>query len=105
MPDLDGYTRDPFDGFLDDRTLQDLAPDGSLLDTPSARRWFELLRQGLSESVYTYQLPLSQAARPESGAMDRDLLMFSSYSYLGLIGDPPTTSCTGWSLSGSERWC
>lgn len=61
--------------------------EGSLLDRPDVRRWFELFRQGLPESLYTYQLPLSRAARPESGALGRDLLMFSSYSYLGLIGD------------------
>lgn len=85
--DLAGYTRDPFDGFFDGREVDALVGEGTLLDTPDVRRWFELFRRGLPESLYTYQLPLSRAARPESGALDRDLLMFSSYSYLGLIGD------------------
>ncbi len=86
--DLDGYTRDPFQGFFDGRSVDEMVGVGSLLDTPEARRWFDLLGQGLPHALYTYQLPLSRAARPESSAFERDLLMFSSYSYLGLIGDP-----------------
>ena len=86
--DLAAYTRDPFGGFFDGRDPGDLVPPGTLLDTPEVHRWFDLMRRGLPESLYTYQLPLARAARPESGALGRDLLMFSSYSYLGLIGDP-----------------
>jgi len=52
------------------------------------RRWFELFAKGLPESLYTFQLPLSQASGPESAALGRPILMFSSYSYLGLIGHP-----------------
>ncbi|HUG40548.1 MAG TPA: aminotransferase class I/II-fold pyridoxal phosphate-dependent enzyme [Longimicrobiales bacterium] len=86
--DLAGYTRDPFHGFFDGRSVDELVGEGTLLDTPAVRRWFDLMQRGLPQSLYTYQLPLSRAARPESGALGRDLLMFSSYSYLGLIGDP-----------------
>ena len=86
--DLAAYTRDPFGGFFDGRDPGELVPPGTLLDTPEVHRWFDLMRRGLPESLYTYQLPLARAARPESGALGRDLLMFSSYSYLGLIGDP-----------------
>ena len=74
---------------------------GTLLDTPAVRRWFELFHRGLPESLYTYQLPLGQAARPESGALGEDLLMFSSYSYLGLIGDPRIATEVG---SAVERY-
>jgi 8-amino-7-oxononanoate synthase len=68
--------------------VEELIPPGSLLDIDGARQWFELFQRGLPHSLYTYQLPLSRAAKPESGAFGEDLLMFSSYSYLGLIGDP-----------------
>jgi 8-amino-7-oxononanoate synthase len=85
---LAGHTRDPFGGFFDGRSVDELIEAGSLLDIAGARQWFELFHRGLPHSLYTYQLPLSRAAGPESAAFDRDLLMFSSYSYLGLIGDP-----------------
>jgi 8-amino-7-oxononanoate synthase len=82
------YTRDPFHGYFDGRPLDELIEPGSLLDIEGARQWFDLFQRGLPHSLYTYQLPLSRAARPESAAFERELLMFSSYSYLGLIGDP-----------------
>jgi 8-amino-7-oxononanoate synthase len=82
------YTRDPFDGYFDGRPVEELVPAGSLLDTEGVRQWFDLFHRGLPHSLYTYQLPLGRAARPESAAFDREILMFSSYSYLGLIGDP-----------------
>lgn len=85
---LGAYTRDPFHGFLEGRTVEDLIEPGSLLDVPSARRWFELMIDGVAQDVYTFQLPLSQASGPESRAFDSPLVMFSSYSYLGLIGHP-----------------
>jgi 8-amino-7-oxononanoate synthase len=89
---LDAYTRDPFGGYFDGRPVDELIQPGSLLDRPAVRQWFELFHRGLPHSLYTYQLPLSRAARPESAAFDRELLMFSSYSYLGLIGDPRVTA-------------
>lgn len=52
------------------------------------RRWFELFAAGLPNSLYTYQLPLSRKAGPNSAALGAELVMFSSYSYLGLIGHP-----------------
>jgi 8-amino-7-oxononanoate synthase len=85
---LAAYTGDPFDGFFaQGRTVDDIIGTGTLLDTDNVRQWFGLFHEGLPHSLYTYQLPLSRAARPESAAFDRELLMFSSYSYLGLIGD------------------
>jgi 8-amino-7-oxononanoate synthase len=85
---LANYTRDPFGGLFHGRPVDDLIDAGSLLDIDAARQWFELFHRGLPHSLYTYQLPLSRAARPESAAFGQELLMFSSYSYLGLIGDP-----------------
>jgi 8-amino-7-oxononanoate synthase len=84
---LNAYTRDPFGGYFDGHTLNDLVPPGSLLDTPNVRRWFELFAAGLPHSLYTYQLPLSRASGPSSVALDAELVLFSTYSYLGLIGN------------------
>jgi 8-amino-7-oxononanoate synthase len=81
------YTRDPFHGFFD-REIGDIVPDGSLLDHPNVKRWFGLFAAGLPQSLYTYQLPLSIASGPRSASLGERFVMFSSYSYLGLIGNP-----------------
>jgi 8-amino-7-oxononanoate synthase len=86
--DLAAYTRDPFLGYFEGRTVEEIMPAGSLLDHPNVRRWFELFSAGLPHSLYTYQLPLTVASGPDSAALGRELVMFSSYSYLGLIGHP-----------------
>lgn len=85
---LHEYTRDPFLGYFEDRSVDDMAPAGSLLDHPNVRRWFELFAAGLPHSLYTYQLPLTRASGPRSAALGEPLVMFSIYSYLGLIGHP-----------------
>jgi 8-amino-7-oxononanoate synthase len=85
---LADFTRDPFDGFFDGRTVDDILTPGSLLDTPAVRRWFELFAAGLPHSLYTYQLPLSIASGPDTEALGVPLILFSTYSYLGLIGHP-----------------
>lgn len=82
------YARDPFQGFFEGRTVEELIERGSLLDTPAVRRWYEIFARGLPESLYTFQLPLDRAAGPRSEALGQEILMFSSYSYLGLIGHP-----------------
>src|SRR5690606_23085006 len=85
---LADYTRDPFHGFFEGRNGDRLIEPGSLLDTPNVRRWFDTFRAGLPQSLYTYQLPLERRSGPESAVLGSPLVMFSSYSYLGLIGHP-----------------
>ena len=68
--------------------MAELLAADALLDTPNVHRWFELFAAGLPQSLYTYQLPLSRKAGPNSAALGAELVMFSSYSYLGLIGHP-----------------
>jgi 8-amino-7-oxononanoate synthase len=82
------YTKDPFLGYFNGHAPGELVQAGSLLDHPNVHRWFELFEAGLAESLYTYQLPLTIASGPCSAALGEDLVMFSSYSYLGLIGHP-----------------
>jgi 8-amino-7-oxononanoate synthase len=85
---LPAYTRDPFLGYFEQRGVDEILPPGALLDHPNVRRWFDLFAAGLPHSLYTYQLPLTMASGPRSAALGQDLVMFSSYSYLGLIGNP-----------------
>lgn len=85
---LADYTRDPFGGLFNGRDVDDIIEPGSLLDTAAVRQWFDLFHRGLPHSLYTYQLPLQRAPGAASAAFDEEFLMFSSYSYLGLIGDP-----------------
>ena len=85
---LAAYTRDPFNGFFEGRSVDDIMAEAPLLNTPNVRRWFELFQAGLPHSLYTYQLPLEQASGPNSAALGSPFIMFSSYSYLGLIGHP-----------------
>ena len=85
---LAAFTRDPFDGYFEGRTVDEIVPAGSLLDTPGVRRWFELFGAGLPHSLYTYQLPLAIASGPETRVFDVPLVLFSTYSYLGLVGHP-----------------
>jgi 8-amino-7-oxononanoate synthase len=82
------FTRDPFGGFFEGRTVDEIIAPGSLLDLPAVRRWFDLFAAGLPHSLYTYQLPLSIASGPETEALGAPLTLFSTYSYLGLIGHP-----------------
>ena len=85
---LAGYTRDPFGGFFNGKPVDEMLEPGSLLDTPSVRRWFELFAAGLPHSLYTYQLPLQEKCSPETAVLGEPLLLFSTYSYLGLSGHP-----------------
>ncbi|MCI0435607.1 MAG: pyridoxal phosphate-dependent aminotransferase family protein [Gemmatimonadetes bacterium] len=82
------YTRDPFARFFENRSADDIIEPGSLLDTPNVRRWFELFSAGLPQSLYTYQLPLEIACGPEIRVLGTPLVLFSTYSYLGLVGHP-----------------
>jgi 8-amino-7-oxononanoate synthase len=83
---LDDFTSNPFPA-LDRRGLAAPAP-GSLLDTPEARSWFELIEWGTAASLYTCQLPLQRASRPDSQSLGEEITLFSSYGYAGLNGHP-----------------
>jgi len=79
---------DPFEGYFAHGGHPTAAP-GSLLDLPAARRWFDLLRWGDEENLYTYQQPLEGRSGPRVSVGGRGMLMLASYDYLGLLGYPP----------------
>jgi 8-amino-7-oxononanoate synthase len=77
---------DLFDGFFEDGRKWTFNKD-NLVDG-RARRIFEMMGQACSYGVYPYQLALEGRSGPWVRAEGRELLMLSSYDYLGLIGDP-----------------
>jgi 8-amino-7-oxononanoate synthase len=58
-----------------------------LLDA-RARRLFESTALGCAHDAYPFQIPLESKSGPFVQADGHEMLMLSSYDYLGLIGDP-----------------
>jgi glycine C-acetyltransferase len=65
-----------------------------LLDTPNARRWFDLIEWGCRNDLYTCQQPLEVKSGPATRLRGERFLMISSYDYLGLIGNPAIESAS-----------
>jgi len=59
-----------------------------ILDHEPARRWLELVEGAVADDLYTYQQPLPGRSGPRVEVDGREMLMLSSYDYLGLIGHP-----------------
>ena len=76
---------DPFEGYFRDRGVFHPEEKG-LLDLPPAKRWFKALDWGEKEGLYTYQQPLDGKSGPRVQLNGREMIMLSSYDYLGLIG-------------------
>lgn len=77
---------DPFDGFFDDQSAAaDLDP---LIDTAAARRWMRSMRWGMRSDLYTFQQPLEGRAGARIVRNGLEVILLSSYDYLGLIGHP-----------------
>lgn len=74
---------DPFQGYFD---REGPIPEG--VDPARSRPWFDLLGWGVPAGLYTYQRTLEGRSGARVRVGDRDLLMMSSYDYLGLIGHP-----------------
>jgi glycine C-acetyltransferase len=74
-----------FNGFFEPGKRWDLRKE-HLVDA-RARRVFELMGRACDAGVYPYQLPLEGRSGPWVQAEGRQMLMLSSYDYLGLIGD------------------
>lgn len=72
---------DPFHGYFDRE-----GPIPGELDPARSRPWFDLLGWGVPVGLYTYQRTLEGRSGARVRVGGRDLLMMSSYDYLGLIG-------------------
>ncbi len=83
---LSAGSGDLFDGFFESGKQWNFRKD-ELVDG-RARRVFDMMGQACDHGVYPYQLPLEGRSGPWVKAEGRELLMLSSYDYLGLIGDP-----------------
>lgn len=77
---------DLFDGFFNSGRKWNFNKE-DLIDG-RARRIFEMMGQACEYGVYPYQLPLEGRSGSWGKAEGRELLVLSSYDYLGLIGDP-----------------
>ena len=74
---------DPFHGYFDR-----VSPIPEGVDPARSRPWFDLLGWGVPAGLYTYQRTLEGRSGARVRVGGRDLLMMSSYDYLGLIGHP-----------------
>src|SRR5215471_2587239 len=77
---------DLFDGFFAPGKKWAFAKDG-LVDG-RARRIFEMMGRACEANLYPFQIALEARSGPWVQAEGREMLMLSSYDYLGLIGDP-----------------
>lgn len=75
-----------FNGFFDKGRQWNFRKE-ELMDA-RARRIFDMMGRACDAGIYPFQLPLQTRSGPWVKAEGRDLLMLSSYDYLGLIGDP-----------------
>ncbi|MGA2181875.1 MAG: aminotransferase class I/II-fold pyridoxal phosphate-dependent enzyme [Bryobacteraceae bacterium] len=82
---------DLFDGFFSPGKKWSF-PKENLIDA-RARRVFELMGRACEAGVYPYQLALEGRSGPWVQAEGREMMMLSSYDYLGLIGDPRIDDC------------
>ncbi|MGA3025945.1 MAG: aminotransferase class I/II-fold pyridoxal phosphate-dependent enzyme [Bryobacteraceae bacterium] len=82
---------DLFDGFFSPGKKWTFHKE-NLIDA-RARRVFELMGRACEAGVYPYQLALEGRSGPWVQAEGREMMMLSSYDYLGLIGDPRIDEC------------
>ncbi len=68
--------------------------DHLILDHRMAHRWFELLKLGADEDIYTFQEVIKGKSGPKVNIRDQPVYMMSSYDYLGLIGHPEIESAS-----------
>ena len=76
---------DPFGGLFDSPQAP---PSEPLLALPPAQAWFDLLRWGHANDLYTFQPPLDGRSGAHVYVSGEPFLMLSSYDYLGLLGHP-----------------
>ncbi|MCK5367850.1 MAG: aminotransferase class I/II-fold pyridoxal phosphate-dependent enzyme, partial [Cyclobacteriaceae bacterium] len=78
---------DPFLGYFNDKFKLDKSLKG-ILKSQKIFDWLNRVSYGSKNDLYTYQQALETKAGPKININGQDILMISSYDYLGLIGHP-----------------
>jgi 8-amino-7-oxononanoate synthase len=95
------YAADPFPTYPRGVACSDDIVSGGILDIEPARQWFARIDAGRSANLYTFSLPLDGRATASSRFGGSELLLFSTYGYLGLNGHPRIVAAT---QEATERW-
>ena len=82
------YAGDPFPSYPRGVPYSDDIAPGSVLDIEAARQWFQRIDHGRAANLYTFALPLDRPGMAVSGFGGEELLVFSTYGYLGLNQHP-----------------
>ncbi|GAA4936343.1 aminotransferase class I/II-fold pyridoxal phosphate-dependent enzyme [Actinoplanes utahensis] len=95
------FADNPFVVYPDDQRYADDVRPGGLLDIDPARGWLERIDAARAANLYTFSLPLDARATAASGFGGADLLLFSTYGYLGLNGHPRIVAAA---TEAAQRW-
>ncbi|MEV0896074.1 pyridoxal phosphate-dependent aminotransferase family protein [Actinoplanes sp. NPDC049802] len=98
---LRAFADNPFSAYPADFRYRDDVVPGGILDIEPARQWLERLDGIRDGNLYTFGLPLDSRATVSSGFAGTDLLLFSTYGYLGLNGHPRITAASAEAIG---RW-
>ncbi len=95
------FTGNPFPTYSTGVRYSDDILTGGLLDVELARQWFDRIDQVRAASLYTYGIPLVNPAMAKSGFGNVELLLFSTYGYLGLNQHPRIIERA---MEATRRW-
>lgn len=98
---LHDFTSNPFSTYPAGASYSGDVLPGGLLDIEPARQWFERIDRVREANLYTYSLPLLNPAMARSGFGTLDLLLFSTYGYLGLNQHPRIVEQA---VEAAQRW-
>lgn len=95
------FAGDPYATYPAGSRYSDDVQPGGLLDIEAARQWMSRIDQCRDANAYTFGLPLAAAASVRSGFAGGDLLLFSTYGYLGLNQHPRIVAAA---TAATQRW-
>jgi 7-keto-8-aminopelargonate synthetase-like enzyme len=95
------FAGDPYATYPAGSRYSDDVQPGGLLDIEAARQWMSRIDQCRDANAYTFGLPLAAAASVRSGFAGGDLLLFSTYGYLGLNQHPRIVAAA---TAATRRW-
>jgi 8-amino-7-oxononanoate synthase len=103
------FASDPYAAYPAGSSYSDDVRPGGILDFEAARQWLSRIDQCREANAYTFGLPLAGAATARSSFAGQELLLFSTYGYLGLNQHPrivaaATTATRQWgTTAGGAR--